>query len=219
MHALTRAALLVLALAAAPSASAAPCAGFADVDTSSPFCPNVEWLKNRGITLGCGASLYCPNEAVSRLAMAAFMNRLGTALTPVQLRVDASPGAIDLDVATFQCATDALAVNGFPRRAIVDGLLNATAAGVAEFSADPVFSVDGGATWTSLHNGNNFVSIEANRWLDVSQLGSVDLDVGQSVRFAIRLFRAGLPGTADLSASRCSLRVLVFSRDGSGSPL
>ena len=29
--------------------------------------------------------------------MAAFMNRLGTALTPAQLPVDVAPGAIDLD--------------------------------------------------------------------------------------------------------------------------
>src|SRR5438477_9827195 len=32
---------------------AAPCAGFTDVADTSGFCPNVEWLKNRQITLGC----------------------------------------------------------------------------------------------------------------------------------------------------------------------
>ena len=64
--------------------AAAPCAGFIDVDTSSGFCQNVEWIKNRKVTLGCSIpQSYCPDEAVSRLQMAAFMNRLGTALTPV----------------------------------------------------------------------------------------------------------------------------------------
>src|SRR5512134_2031947 len=77
---------------------AAPCVGFTDVDASSAFCGNVGWLKNRSITLGCTtATLYCPSDNVNRLQMAAFMNRLGTALTPVQLAVDAAPGAIDLD--------------------------------------------------------------------------------------------------------------------------
>ncbi|MFO1302593.1 MAG: hypothetical protein U1F54_02620 [Burkholderiales bacterium] len=63
-------------------AGAAPCAGFTDVDTSSPFCANVAWMKSRAITLGCTATLYCPNDAVSRLAMAAFLNRLGDVLLP-----------------------------------------------------------------------------------------------------------------------------------------
>ena len=39
--------------------------------------------KNRAITTGCtSTTLYCPTDNVSRLAMAAFMNRLGDALTP-----------------------------------------------------------------------------------------------------------------------------------------
>src|SRR5512134_17179 len=60
-----------------PSSNAAPCAGFTDVDTSSSFCTNVAWIKNRNITLGCTATLYCPNDPVTRLQMAAFLNRLG----------------------------------------------------------------------------------------------------------------------------------------------
>ena len=76
------AAALVLALPGA--ALAAPCAGFADVDDSSPFCSSVAWMKNESITLGCGdGSNYCPDAAVSRLAMAAFMKRLADALFPL----------------------------------------------------------------------------------------------------------------------------------------
>ena len=51
----------------------APCAGFTDVDDSSSFCVNVEWIKNRGITLGCTATQYCPHDYVTRLQMAAFL--------------------------------------------------------------------------------------------------------------------------------------------------
>jgi hypothetical protein len=66
--------LLILPIAA----HAAPCAGFTDVDDSSSFCVNVVWVKNRNITLGCTSpTLYCPNNAVTRLQMAAFLNRLG----------------------------------------------------------------------------------------------------------------------------------------------
>jgi hypothetical protein len=65
----------VLAVVAAP-ASGAPCAGFTDVDDTNPFCPSVAWMKNRSITTGCTLTEYCPSSLVSRLAMAAFMNRL-----------------------------------------------------------------------------------------------------------------------------------------------
>ena len=34
-------------------------------------------LRTYGITKGCDASQFCPNENVTRLQMAAFMHRLG----------------------------------------------------------------------------------------------------------------------------------------------
>ena len=110
---------------------ALPCAGFTDVDdTRQRFCPNVEWLKNRAVTTGCtSATLYCPTDPVSRLAMAAFMNRLGTALTPAQLRVDAAPGAVDLDANVVVCQTTDLAIAGYPRKAFVDLTLIGAGAG------------------------------------------------------------------------------------------
>lgn len=61
---------------------AAPCAGFDDIDDSSAFCANVAWMKNRGITFGCAANLYCPNESVTRIQMAAFISRLQSLLPP-----------------------------------------------------------------------------------------------------------------------------------------
>ena len=59
------------------TASAAPCAGFTDVQDSSGFCIHIEWLKNRAITLGCTATQYCPADFVRRDQMAAFLYRLG----------------------------------------------------------------------------------------------------------------------------------------------
>lgn len=88
MRSLVAAALLVLAV----EARAAPCAAFTDVDSTSPFCAGVAWMKNRGITSGCTATLYCPNDPVSRLAMAAFLSRLDRVL-PLTL-VDANGVAV-----------------------------------------------------------------------------------------------------------------------------
>ncbi len=63
-----------------PAAASAPCAGFTDVDDASPFCASVTWLRNEGITTGCGPGTYCPSDPVSRLAMAAFLKRTADAI-------------------------------------------------------------------------------------------------------------------------------------------
>ena len=59
------------------SALAQTCTPFTDLPASSPFCGDVQWMYNRGITLGCTSTTYCPNDNVTRLQMAAFMHRLG----------------------------------------------------------------------------------------------------------------------------------------------
>jgi trimeric autotransporter adhesin len=59
------------------SAIAQNCDGFTDVLASSPFCPDVTWIAQYGVTKGCAPSHFCPNENVTRLQMAAFMHRLG----------------------------------------------------------------------------------------------------------------------------------------------
>ena len=208
-----------VSIAIAPAALAAPCAGFTDVDDASAFCPNVEWLKNRQITLGCtSATTYCPGDAVIRLAMAAFMNRLGTALTPAQFPVDAAPGAIDLDASLVVCQTQDFAVTNFPRRAYVDLSFNGNAPFDVGLAADVVMSANGGASWTNLNTVANRGFVPANQWGTLSDIGFADLTVGQTVRWGVRMTRGGIVGAADLADSRCQLRVLVYSRNGAASP-
>lgn len=215
----SRAAVAASALLIVPIAAAAPCAGFTDVDHTSGFCQNVEWLKNRSITLGCtSATTYCPGNAVSRLAMAAFMNRLGNALTPLQIPMDAAPGAVDLDAGAVLCQTQDFAVEDYPRRAYADLSFNARATSDVGFAADLVMSSNGGTSWTNLNAGNNRGFVPANRWTTLADLGFADLAVGQTVRWGVRMTRGGIAGGADLADTRCQLRVLVHSRTGTASP-
>jgi hypothetical protein len=208
-----------MSTAIAPAALAAPCAGFTDVEDSSNFCPNVEWLKNRQVTVGCtSATVYCPGVAVSRLAMAAFMRRLGTALTPLQLPVDVAPGAIDLDAGLVVCQTQDFAVADFPRRAYVDLSFSGNAPAEVGLAADVVMSSNGGASWANLNAVSNRGVVPANQWGALSDLGFADLNVGQTVRWGVRMTRVGIAGGADLADSRCQLRVLVYSRNGTTSP-
>ena len=67
-HASLGAVALVVVLAS-PPAAAAPCTGFTDVEVASPLCVNIASMKNRGITLECAATLYCPNNFITRLPM------------------------------------------------------------------------------------------------------------------------------------------------------
>jgi hypothetical protein len=210
----------------ASTAAAAPCAGFTDVDDTSAFCPNVEWVKNRGITLGCTSStLYCPNDPVTRLAMAAFLNRLGTALTPAFLSgVSDLPNTTDITPAggVVACQTADFPVTGFPRSAIIDAWQSLTSpnAGI-DVVGTLVVSTNGGTTWAGISNTDKYMTLYpgATPGNDVtfSTGGIASLDVGSTYRFGIQFTR--LAGSGSTLAIYCSQRVQVISRNGSSPPL
>jgi hypothetical protein len=204
-------------LSLSSSASAAPCAGFTDVDSTSTFCPNVEWLKNRKVTLGCTLTTYCPGDPVSRLAMAAFMNRLGTALTPLVVQVNAVPGALDLDLVPVVCQTATQNITDFPRRAFLDATFSGTAGTDVDVAMRVVWSADGGGTWQNLSTAQSVTFVPSAQWSSASDLGTLDLAVGGTARFGVQVTRNSA-GSTDLTGSRCLLRASIGSRDGASSP-
>lgn len=214
---LAAAAFAVAAVLAPTPAAAAPCAGFDDVDASNPFCANIEWVRNRKVTLGCALSQYCPTQPVSRAQMAAFMNRLGTALTPLVVDVEAASAAIALDGQPVVCQTADQALADFPRRALVDATLSGTAPAGVDIGVRAVYSTDAGATWLPLHAVEPVAFVPPNQWGQGHDLGVVDLPAGATVRFGVRAARNG-PGTTNLADSRCRVRAAIRSRDGSSSP-
>jgi alpha-tubulin suppressor-like RCC1 family protein len=185
----------------------AACTDFVDVDSGDAFCPNVEWLRNRAVTLGCEIGVYCPTHLVNRLQMAAFLSRLGTALTQVVVRNAQVSGALDPDAKPIVCATSAIASTGYPRRAHLDAIVSATGSVNLDLAVDFVMSTDGGVTWqkAALHATRGDVS--ANRWRNLRALGHADVPMGQALRFALMVSRAGVPGAAIISDSSCNLRV------------
>jgi len=202
---------------------AAPCAGFTDVDDSSSFCPNVEWLKNRSVTLGCtSTTLYCPTDLVNRLSMAAFMNRVGTALTPAFLRKRDASTTLSLATERIVCVTDPFAVTGFPRTAIVQGMLNIyTPDAGLDVRAAVVVSTDNGTTWSlSGTEGNAYGALHSGLTpaddLSLYPTNFIDLNVGASYRFAIRATR--LSGTGAVVNLYCENLVQVHNRNGASSP-
>jgi hypothetical protein len=51
-----------------------PVPNFSDI-AGSVFVGDIQWLAASGITKGCADDRYCPNDAVTRGAMAAFLGR------------------------------------------------------------------------------------------------------------------------------------------------
>jgi hypothetical protein len=207
---------------ASGAVTAAPCAGFTDVDDASSFCANVEWLKNRKVTLGCtSTTLYCPGDVVTRLSMSAFMNRLGTALTPVDLAlVSAAPAARNLTANPVICISGPYQVLDFPRRAYVSASTDLSApTGNVDVVATVVVTTNGGATWTLLPGSHQYTSLytgaSPGNHYTLSPFGAADLEVGQTVSFGVQLGRFG--GAGDVSAG-CSNAVQIANRNRSASP-
>lgn len=219
-----------LAVLAAP-AQGQSCAGFTDVPSSSTFCPNVQWLKNRSITLGCTSpTLYCPGDAVSRLAMAAFMNRLGQALTPEILRKHGTRATTSVPTSppfiAPECETPDSTITDYPRQV----LINASMTGLADASAVAwrailVYSTDGGLLWQQIEE--NLAPINTLRasgapgaWSGIALTYALDLAANESYRFGIGLQRDDVvTGTiGNFAAVRCQVTATIFNRNGAVAP-
>ena len=211
---------LLLAAGSALSGSlhAAPCAGFTDVDSADQFCPNIEWIKNRGITLGCGTGLYCPAQPVLRDQVAAFLNRLGNALEPTFTYAEQFGIGPWIDSSTVVCVTPPVVIAGYPRIASPIGSLvyvKALAPNPALYTARLVYSTNGGTVW------NDWSSVHAGFGAQSVAYGTISptanpmvLNVGQSLQFAIQPNK--LLGAADDAG--CQLAVRMDSHTGATPP-
>jgi hypothetical protein len=225
-HFLAAGAFALAALAAVP-ATAQNCVGFIDVPDTSLFCPSVEWLKNRGITTGCAIpNSYCPDDSVTRVQMAAFMRRLGDALTPTFLRKrDPALGALNYVGQQNLCATDAVTINGYPRTAIVRGLVNLyTPDGGMDIRTWVVHSTDGGTTWIptfqNATDGFAYGALYSGQTppndISLHPMNVIELNVGSSYRFALATTRAA--GTGQIANTYCENLVQLINRTGASSP-
>jgi hypothetical protein len=212
-RALAVAALAAASMAVASVTFAAPCSGFTDVSDSDPFCPSVDWLRNRAVTLGCtSTTVYCPASPVSRLAMAAFMNRLGNALTPVFYYKESSGASLNLATPTVICQTPGIPPGVYPRDAHVGGVLSAQTIGTAMPTVRVVASIDNGATWyggfpSSGSETNGFVNLTA--WQGNFNLLPTTLTYIMGLQ---------VQGSGNLGAWTCQAQAMVVSRTGTSAP-
>ena len=149
-------------------------------------------MRNRGITLGCAGFDYCPTSAVSRLSMAACMNRLGRAFGP--------------QLVSFNDA----------RVALVDALVSGSV-GVegtidlqVSMESPPLEPVDA-APWRRSLPAGPLQSLRAS--------GTFAIPVAVPVRFGLR-FRTlpGASGPSPIASALCHVRALVVDREGTHAP-
>lgn len=209
----------VLMLGVAGTAAAVPCAGFSDVDDTSQFCTNVEWMKGRNITLGCAVSTgmgslprYCPNDAVSRLAMAAFMNRLGTALEPTFHYANGTDFQTDFAATQHLCPVT-VPTAGYGRWATIDGRFSFR--GLAEFRMGVKLwmSTDGGTTWQDAGTFFHGASVTSGHTATIAPLPAVvPMESGTTYSFSISAVGSAVPSPTEIWF--CELRARVENRNG-----
>jgi uncharacterized protein (DUF1800 family) len=73
---------------------------FTDVPVSNPFAPWVEELARLYVTTGCGGSLYCPSNAVTRGQMAVFLAKTFHRPDATRFLEQASWGPTDQDISS-----------------------------------------------------------------------------------------------------------------------
>ena len=216
------AALGVVLWLGAGSASAQQCDVFTDVLASDGICNSVQWLKNRAITLGCGAgTTYCPNDAVSRAAMALFMNRLGVAITPKFVGLQAGTGGGSSIpptnfIAVCQTNADSLPAVNYPQRLRARGTVSAQISGSAvglalyrSYNGGPFFSMVSTELLVSAPSGDEVLHWSTN---------VIDVPPGNAISVAIGVINRGAGTLTVASGGRCAIEVDVVSANPSTPP-
>jgi len=170
-------------------------------------------MKNRAVTLGCGGANYCPDNNVSRLSMAAFMKRLGDALSGVSILRVVSTGALDFATAPVVCQTDPIAAATAPRRAVHDAVFAGLAGADSLARAQLVVSEDNGVTWTDTQLYTPRATFRAGQWRNVRAAGHRDVEAGKAVRFGVQMSLPG-GGAGGVTDSTCRLRVRLENSAG-----
>lgn len=203
-----------VALAAvAPRLAAQDCAGFTDLPAADAFCPNVTWLKNRAITLGCTATTYCPIEAVSRLSMAAFMNRLGDIVSPGVYSTEASGASLATNSGQqVVCITAPVPGRTYDRMVNANGALSYNVTGLVDMGVRVVRSVNGGP-FTGIGIGAApyaEAGVRNHQHVTVPAV-AMAANPAESQRFGLAVSNGGQVPGQSVAAWACHLTVVVMN--------
>lgn len=175
-HGYLIAALLVVAVLFVPAVAWAS-HQFSDVPNSNPFHDDVDFIADRGITLGCGGGEYCPDDFVTREQMAAFMKRSTGVATESMTQVS---GTVAVG-GTYSCKTDAY-TPFYEEQVALHGAATA-------LSDDDGFVDWIGARMAYRANGGSWILLGTHRMYDGGGEDDVNVDMSVTVFGALALTR------------------------------
>ena len=171
-------------------------------------------MKNRNVTTGCGGGNYCPGSDVSRLAMAAFMARLGPPLSGIAIVKSETSGLLDFTQAPVICKTDPIAASTAPRHAVIDAVFAGLAGADSLGRMALAISEDGGTTWfPSPQLYTMRATFKANQWRSMHITSGHDIEAGKTLRFGLFMDRPDT-STSGVLDSTCRLRARIGNSRG-----
>jgi hypothetical protein len=155
--------------------------------------------------------------------MAAFMNRLGKALSPVSYYVAADGGsqAISTSSNVFMCVTAPIPAVSYRRNALVTARVSALADGNAmSWRGSMFYSVDGGNTWAGLGTQVGIRQSSApGQWTHIAPNTVFTMQADRSYHFAIGISRDNIvASTGNFAQSHCTLNAKVVDRRSGAAP-
>lgn len=200
----------VVALLVPLSAEADPCSDFSDVASNDAFCNHVEWIKNRGVTLGCATNAYCPNASVSRLQMAAFLSRLGSNFTPWVQEATESAQGVDPELRPVLCVALPNEPRQYSTYIAVDAIVGVTSQDESASDAHLVARLGGADDWVPLKGGRLPLSARLGLVGNHKVFGDIVVPGGTSVSLGIQLIPRD-SGSSQLIDVTCRLQARSFA--------
>jgi hypothetical protein len=203
----------------------AACGGFTDIPGGAIYCNAADWLSNRGVTVGCAAGLYCPNDPVTRAQMALFMQRLGDIISPQSYSDNVqSTGALTIDNRPAFCTTPDFPGNtpantNYPRVALITWSFEGNASDPLTARVFSQTSFDSGGTFGTNEVNLKRVQAQAQGWVGTTATVKVAIPAGAAPRFRLRIDReAGTVTTGNFIGGRCNIAVMFMSVNGGALP-
>ena len=189
---------------------------FTDAATTDIFCTDVQWLKNRGVTLGCGTgTAYCPGDVVIRAQMALFMKRLAEAILPEPILVTQTIS--DRTVTIFPTANEFCLVNvpdaAYPRAFTITGSVQIFAQSNPGPISAAVRQEDNGGPVTTIDQVNATISPGVDLFIPIVMLAKL----GPGPKTFRMTLHTGAP-PLHVGIAVCTLRVEARSLTGTAPP-
>lgn len=189
--------LLALALVATGAiADPVPCGGFVDVQQGGELCNATEWMKNRGITLGCAPGYYCPNDVVTRGQLALFLRRASTVPEVYSTR-DRTEGEADTWQSNALVCVDTIPPKPYARTVVAQASLSLRYSMGIPGDRWPVewqlqYSFVGQSPWYA-SNEQAYADTAVNWFFTSVDSGTFSIPPGLTAVTGLRLFYAAQP--------------------------